>query len=509
MDDRLPPIPMASIRRQRPFSAVWIVPVLAAIITLYIAWHSYGQSGETILIKFNSADGLVAGQTQIKYRAVTLGTVSEISLDSKLQKVLVKAKMSLAAKDILTDKSQFWIVRPRFAPGNISGIETLVSGSYIQCDPGESKGNAETSFTGLEEPPATRSDEHGAIFKLKTERLGSIGRGSPVYFRDINVGEVLSYNIGDGFEPIILTVFVREPYDKIVNGNSRFWNTSSLMVNVGPTGLQIQLQSLQALLSGGIAFSTPKKDESTNKKEETALEKDSFFKLYANKQDADIADFHKPIAFVSYFDNSFKNIGAGSPVYIKGIQVGEVTAVKLVMNYEKPEVKVQVHFILQPERAFLESKADTMDPFEVTRYFVDKGLRVKVDSGGLLPGQSGLALEFVPKAAMARAYKEGDAIVLPSIADSGGIEGIASALSDVAAKLNQIPIDRISENLNNLLTNANGAVKGIDPNSDMQRDIKRTLDQINDAARSVRLLTEFLSHHPESLIRGRGNKEGQ
>lgn len=500
MDENSPPIVKAQVRHTHSFSAVWIIPIVAAFIALYMGWHSYSQSGPVITIAFNSAEGVVAGQTQIKYRAVAMGTVSDIRLDPKFQKVLVKVKMTAAAQDLITDKTQFWIVRPRLTPGNLSGIETLVSGSYIQCDPGLTKGAPQTSFVGLEEAPATRSDEKGQTFKLQADRLGSIGRGSPIYYRDIAVGEVLNYDIGNGFGPLTLTIFVREPYNKMINNSSRFWNTSSLLVNLGPTGLQLQLQSLQALFSGGIAFYTPKR-------ESDAPDNNQVFLLYPNKQEADLADFKKPIAFISYFDSSFKNIGPGSPVYIRGIQVGEVKTVKLVMDYDNTSIKVQVHFTLQSERAFLQSKVDSIDPLLVTQHLVEKGLRVKVDSGGILPGQNGLSLEFVPNAAPAEAYRDGDYIFMPSQPGGGGFDAIVDALSDIAAKLNHIPLEQISANLNNLLTTANGAVKGLDSNSDFQRDARRTLDQVNDAARSIRLLAEYLNHHPEALIRGRDNKD--
>ena len=484
------------IRHHHRWSAVWIIPAIAALIVIYMAWHNHNQNGKTITITFNTAEGIAPGQTQVKYRAVTLGTVSDIHLDLKNKKVIVKANMTEAADQLLTDKTQFWVVRPRLSAGSFSGVETLVSGSYIQCDPGTTEGDPKDSFAGLEDPPAVRSDENGKTFKLKTDRLGSINKGSAVYYRDIEVGEVLNYDVGNGFGPIFLTALIRAPYDKLVNKSSRFFNTSGLNVNVGPTGLQVQLQSVQALLAGGISFYTPKADDA-------GVPKDNVFQLFADKSEADLEDDGKPINFISYFDSSFKDIGAGSPVSIKGIQVGEVTDVKLIMDYDNAKVKVQARYMIQPARAFLSSKADSINPLVATQHLVDKGLRVKAEPGGLLPGQSGLMLEFIPKPTPVKVSLQDNAILLPADSSASGIDGAIESVSEVAAKINQIPFDQISDNLNKLLSNANGTVKGFNESSDFHSDARRMMDQFNEAARSVRLLADYLNRHPEALIQGR------
>ncbi|HEU5048062.1 MAG TPA: MlaD family protein [Rickettsiales bacterium] len=496
MNDSRPiqqPVATAMTRKRRRLSPVWTVPMVAGFIAIYLGWHTLSERGEEVTISFNTADGIIAGQTQIKYKAVSLGTVSEISLDQDHKHVVVKAKMTRDAHDLLTDHTRFWVVRPRLAYGSLSGFETLVSGAYIQCDPNGGGGKSQDRFTGLEEPPGVRADEPGTIYKLQADKLSSITVGSPVYYRDINVGEVLHYDIGDGYGPIEVSIFVHAPYDKFVHSETRFWNSSGVNANLGPAGLQVRFQSIQSLLMGGVTFAT-KKEYATAQQ----ADKETHFKLYDDQGTAEVGDLHKHISYVTYFESPVTNLQPGSPVNLYGIQIGEVRDVKLLFDPRIPEAKVRVAFDIQPERAFQLSDDDAHNALEITRRMVNKGFRVEVDAG-LIPGKTGLAIEKLPDAKPTEVAMEGDAIVMPSSA-SGGVGGVLD-------KLNHIPFAQIGHNLNALIERANGSMQSIDEKSDFQRDVKRAMDQVGDAARSVRLMTDFLNQHPEALIRGRDTKE--
>ncbi len=216
----------------RRFSGVWILPIIAALIAGYLAIRSYTEHGPGITISFKSAEGLSVGQTQIKYKAVTLGTVDSISLKPDNSGIIVHAATTSSARNFLTDHALFWIVRPQLNATNLTDLQLLVSGTYIQLEPGTAGGHSETSFTGLERPPDIRSDQPGRIFALKTNKLGALNTGSPVYYRDINVGQVLNYDLGDGFGSITMNIFVRDPYAKYVRDDSRFWNASGLNITL-------------------------------------------------------------------------------------------------------------------------------------------------------------------------------------------------------------------------------------------------------------------------------------
>lgn len=546
---------VADVKRRR-FSAIWVIPLVAGMVAGYLAVRSYHEHGHVISINFRTGEGLTPGQTPVKYKAVTLGVVEDVSLTDDMKHVTAHVRMSTAADPLLNDQSRFWVVKPRINTTNISDLETLVSGTYIAVSPGEPGGVSQDHFTGLEEPPALQADGKGSIFVVKTDALGSIRAGSPVYYRDIDVGQVLNYDLGDGYGPITLNLFVHAPYDRYVKPNSHFWNASGLTVKVGAGGLKIELQSLQSILAGGIAFDTPPDAHEAQSADDKAV-----FELYQNRATADAAIYDKRVSYASYFQSSIKDLAPGSPVQIFGIQVGSVTDIKLVFDKNQNDAKVRVAFDVQPQRAFGTKASDAgLDPVEITRQLVDKGMRVKLESSNLIAGQEVLALEFVPKTEPADIAREGDAIILPGV--TGGFDNLTDALGDVAGKLNQIPFDSIGKNLSHLIgsadqtfagpemkqamhslavtlanaedlsrkandnltpalqrlpdisaqlqsavTHANEFMASMDngygANSDFSRSAKRVMDEVNDAARSIRLLADFLDRHPEALVRGK------
>lgn len=549
-------LPEARLRRRGRFSLVWLIPIVAAVAAAYIAVTTLSRRGPMITITFRSADGLTSGQTQVKHKAVALGTVESIELAPDMSHVIVRVRMTAAASKHLTDHARFWVVRPRLTAGNISGLETLVSGSYIEMDPGSSEGKPQYAFTGLEEPPGIRSDEPGRTFVLRASRVGSIGSGAPVFYRDVAVGEVLGYDMQGGAGPVIINIFIHKPYDDYVHDGSRFWNASGLSVEFGSSGVHVELESLQALLSGGVAFDTPREA-----RDRTPVSKaNATFVLYKNQTDADAAGYQQRVPCVAYFDSSVRGLGPGSPVQVYGIQIGLVTDVRLEFA-ANGRLQVRVQMEIQPQRVFgPDNPGPSGDPLAVTQALVDHGLRAEVQSNNLLTGQMVVALDFLADAPRVQVRKEGDLIVLPS--KSGGIDSITAALSDFTQKLDSIPLDKIGANLNELLASMNttlggqetketlrslaktmadaqdlvrradaglspvlkrlpdiatelqeaatranrvlGSVNnGYGQDSNFQRSLQRTLDQVNEAARSIRILADYLDRHPEALIRGR------
>ena len=454
------------------------------------------------------------------------------------------------------------MVRPRLSSGDFSGLETLVSGAYIEVDPGLPGGTATRDFTGLEEPPGMRSDEPGTTYTLRAARLGSLGPGAPVFYRDVSVGEVLSYDLGNGLGPVTVNIFVREPFNRFVHQNTHFWNASGISVALGGSGVHVEVESLQALLSGGIAFETP---HLLPMAIAPVAGGNKPFVLYADKGEADSAAFTQKIPFVSYFTTSVGGLAHGSPVEVFGMPVGIVDDVKLMLDGTAGKMRVRVSYELQPERVFADDAANrAADPQAVTRSLVAQGMRAVVESSSFITGQKQISLQYVPAAAPAEVGREGDALVMPS--QGGGLDNIMSSLSDITSKLDKIPFEDIGKNLDMTLASANRVIsgpevrnalqklsetltdvqhlvrhadQGVTPllqklpkisaelqqaveranaalgesgyggNSDFQRGVSRVLDQVNDAARSIRLLADFLDRHPEALIRGRTAQAGE
>jgi paraquat-inducible protein B len=544
----------AVVRRRRRFSLIWLIPIVAGAIAVYLVFETLSDRGPLITITFKTANGVSPQQTQVEHKAVSLGMVEDVKLADDFKSVLIHVRMNHQGERVLTDHARFWVVRPRLSTGNISGLETLVSGAYIEVDPGAPGGKPETHFTGLEEPPGIRSDEPGRTFRLHAARLGSLGPGAPVFYRDVDVGEMLGYDLGDGLGPVTIDIFVRDPFAKFVHENTHFWNASGVSVSLGPNGVHLELESLQAILSGGIAFETPHAHDQA-----PASPANTVFTLFADKSQADDAGFTKQIPFVSYFTSSVSGLGKGSPVEVFGIQIGAVTEVKLIMDPVTRAMRARVSYELQPERVFSAQQVNgESDSRAVTQSLVRQGMRAVLESSNFITGQKAISLQYVPNAPDAAVEQEGDTLIMPS--QGGGLDNITSSLSDIATKLDRIPFDDIGKNLDSALKSVSDTVSGPDvknalrklsetltdvqhlvrnadhgltpvlqklpkisedlqaavahanaalgeggygANSDFSRGVSRVLDQVNDAARSIRMLVDFLDRHPEALIRGR------
>jgi paraquat-inducible protein B len=550
-----PDPPQAKVQNRSGFSVIWLLPIVAIAIGAYLAFTTLSERGPEIVINFRTADGLTAGQTKVKHKNVELGTVQGIQLAQDMSHVIVHVRMRREADPYLTDNARFWAVRPRLSASNISGLETFISGAYIELDPGQKDGNTQRQFTALEDPPGVRSDEPGQTFVLQAARIGSLGSGAPVFYRDIVVGEVLGYSLPEGNGPITVKVFVRAPYDKWVHPGSHFWNASGIRVELAGQGVHVQLESLQAVLSGGVAFNTPQES-----RDAPGAPAGTKFALYNSEADANAASYKERLPYVLYFQSSAAGLSVGAPVQIYGIQVGNVTGISLQFDPAQAVARVRVTIEVQPERLKAVGGSPATTPEVVARHLVARGMRAELITTSYLTGSLAVSLEFPPNPAPAEIEREGDVIVLPTL--GGGLNGLTTALSDVAEKLDALPFAQIGANASSLLGTLNALVGGPDvkqavgslattlievqglvrhadaglaplfkrlpemssdlqqtvasanrlvgsadtsygSNSQFQRDLERLMAQLNETARSIRLLADFLDRHPESLIRGR------
>jgi paraquat-inducible protein B len=562
MNETMPPVPppaappFAQLRPPHRFSLIWLIPLIAAAIALYLAYTTISARGPLITITFLTGDGLQAGQTRVEHKSVAVGTVDSVRLSRDMRQVIVKVRMQADATHALTSHAQFWVVRPRLTAGNVSGLETLVSGAYIEFDPGVPGGKPQDRFTGLEEPPGVLSDEPGSTFNLVAQRLDSIGPGSPVFYRGIVVGEVLNYDEPSLDAPITVHAFVRKPFDSYVHQGTRFWNASGVSLNFGPQGLHFAVQNVQAVLAGGIAFNTP-----TEARGEPAASAGTVFTLYPDYDSATAAGLHENIPMVAYFDDAVSGLEPNSPVEFLGQQIGTVTSIGLRPG-PNGRPRVRVRFDVQPERVFPPDMIHTEKTLDSIRALVAQGARVQVQSASFLTGQSVLAVDFFTDAPPATVTLEGHVVVVPT--EAGGMQNITNTASNVLAKINSLPLQQIADNLNDTLKNLDQTVgsdelkqslrslsatmtemqelvrntnQGLSPTlqrlpaiatelqrtlaqadhalgavnvgygggSDFHHNLNQLMLQIGDAVRSIRLLANYLDQHPEALIRGRSD----
>ncbi|UXY55515.1 PqiB family protein [Pseudomonas tohonis] len=528
--DAGPGRPLVKTRRFS-VSLVWIVPMVAVLVGLSLVVHSWMQRGPTITVTFKTGSGLTANKTEVKYRNVVIGHVSEVALSKDQKSVDATLELAKEAESFTREDSQFWVVRPRIGAGGVSGIDTLLSGDYIGADTGQATRRAK-SFVGLENPPPITYGEPGRRFTLHAPDLGSLDIGSPLYFRKIPVGQVVAYNLDEDGKGVSIEVFVHAPNDRFVTENTRFWNASGIDVNLGANGVAVKTESLSSLLVGGIAFRAP--EYSPN--DQPAAENRAY-ELFDDQQAALAPPSGKAQYLRLRFDQSLRGLKVGAPVEFLGVEIGKVVTVNLDYDAQKHSFPVDVGIVIYPQllgqahikllQAMQHDPSDEAGGARLMGTFIDKGLRAQARTGNLLTGQLYISLDFYPKAPKVAFDPSARPVSIPTI--PGSFEKVQEQLQAVVDKLSKLPVDRIANNLDSnlvelrkVLSQFNGktlpgvqttledvsktlqsASSTLAEDSPQREQLTQTLDELERMSRSLRELSDYLGRHPESLIRGR------
>ena len=366
---------------------------------------------------FDNAEGLEAGKTRVKYRNVEVGLVDKVALSEDLSHI-VRHRQARQDDGNSYEGGHALLDRPAAVGfGGVSGLGTLLSGAYVEFDPGE--GQPAHDFVGLAEPPPITSDMPGTQFVLRADRRGGIGRGAPVYYRGIRVGQVLGYDLAEDSQGLIVKVFVDAPNDQLVRPSSRFWNASGIDVSLGTDGVDVSIESLEALLTGGIAFDTPDIDPPGE-----AAAADTTFPLFASLHAVTEAGFTQRIPYLVYFDGSVRGLRVGAPVEFRGIRVGTVTDVRLEIDPAQDTVRIPVTLEIEPQRFGAERGAGEGERYVVMAALVERGLRAQLQSSNLLTGELLVDLGFHPDSPPAKLNRSGPYLEIPTVPPTGGAGGI-------------------------------------------------------------------------------------
>jgi paraquat-inducible protein B len=538
------PVPEAEVKTSRGISIVWLVPLVAAVIGIWLAYTTLQERGPTITITFDNAEGLEAGKTKIKYKDVEVGTVNNVRISDDLRHILVTAEMVKEAESYMTEGTRFWVVSPRLGAGGVSGLSTLLSGVYIGVDP-KPGAAAAREFVGLAEPPLITSYTPGRHYTLRATTRGSISRGSSVYFRGIEVGQVVDYTLAADNQSLNIQVFIRAPHDQLVQDDSRFWNASGIRLSMGANGVQVATESVQALLSGGIAFDTPMSATPGKPSPENTV-----FSLYDSYEAVTQAGFTDKVPYLVQFDESVRGLSPGAPVEFRGMQVGTVRDVSLQLDVATESVRIPVTIEIEPQRiTFTGGTKDKLydgAPYALIEKLVERGLRAQLQPGNLLTGQMLVDLGFHPDAAPAKLDRSGEYPKIPSVPSQ--IDALTASATGILTEVAKLPLSELVQDLRNtvqnvdalvssprtgetlealkvtatelqavvqtieqqlgpLLAQAQGTLASADAmvgaNSPTRYDLNSMLKELAGAARSIRVLTDYLERHPEALIRGK------
>lgn len=521
------PEAIATPRSRWRMQIVWLVPIIAVLIGGWLAVKAVVEQGPTITISFQTGEGLEAGKTKIKFKDVDIGVVKSVTLSSNHRAVIATAELAKDASSLLVDDTRFWVVRPRISGGTVSGIGTLLSGSFIGMDVGTTT-RPRHEYAGLEAPPVFASGVPGREFILKGEDMGSLDVGSPIFYRRLQVGQITSYQLDSNGKGVTMHVFVNSPYEKFVKPDTRFWQASGIDVSLDTNGVKVNTESLVAILIGGLAFLTP--DDTADQPEAPVRTQFALFhdKAEAMKRHDTVVD-----TYSFNFKESVRGLTVGAPVDFLGIEVGEVVAIHTRYDPVLQKFSIPVDVRLYPERFTSRYAAGDVggriarDRQQLGRLLVDHGLRAQLRTGNLLTGQRYIALDFFPNAPRADMNWNTNPPEMPTV--PGGLQSLQDSITTLVAKLNKIPFEALGNDARQTLRDASVLLKRLDtevvpqakqtlvaaqtaldsanntlrPDSPVQAGAADAMQELARTAAAFRTLADYLERHPEALIRGK------
>jgi paraquat-inducible protein B len=528
-----PALPHPITRRWHGPSLVWLVPLVAVVVGVFLMVRSILSTGPLIRIDFQSADGLRAGQTEVRFKEVAVGKVESVTLSDDHKRVQVALRLNPGSANLAVDDTQFWVVKPRIDIGGVSGLETLFSGAYIGVDAGSS-GETRKIFAGLSTPPSFLRGEPGRGFVLRTQDLGSLDVGSPILYRRTRVGRVVGYQLDPATDELLVRMFIESPYEGLVNAQTRFWNASGIDFSINAAGLRVNTQTLSTVLAGGVAFERPSESLTL-----PAAPDGSRFTLFADRSAALAPPDGPALPVRMVFDQAMRGLAVGAPIEFLGMDIGQVTAIRPHFNPQQKRYPLEVLAELYPSRLG-SGVHDTEAPGEsaarnraLLQRLLSNHLAAQARSGNLLTGQLYIALDFAPGKPKPVPDLNAAVLTLPTTAATGSLGDLQPRVAEILRKINQVPFEGIGRNLNTTLQQASGAIGQLRPEAQktlaevqrtllsaqtslghldrnllgpqapLQQSAEQTMRELQRAAQSLKTLTDSLERHPESLLRGK------
>ncbi len=456
---------VARVEKIKRWSPVWIIPMVTVLIGAWILYYHYSHQGKVVTLTTTSAEGIEAGKTTLKSRNVDVGLVESVVLSEDLRQVEIKARINNGMEKLLRQDSAFWVVKPQIGREGVSGLGTLLSGAYIQLQPGSSK-DASYQFKLLDAPPLASPDAKGIRVVLDSEQSGQLTAGDPVLFRGFRVGTVETSEFDPALRKMNYQLFINAPYHSLVTNNVRFWKDSGVALNMSAQGMRVEMGSLTTLFSGGVSFDVP-----TGWEVGESAKENQHYQLFDNKNN--IADSlytaHKD--YILFFSDSVRGLQAGAPVEFRGIRLGTVAEVPfLTQEIEQGierDFKIPVLIRIEPDR--FDGKLGNQ--FNIDQSIKDaqnRGLRAALKSANLLTGALYVDLDFYPQQQAEKSDKVISGYpVMPTT--SAGLAQIQQKLMATLDKVNNLPLDPM----------LNEATKTLAQSQKTLNELQRTLKSIN------------------------------
>jgi len=523
------------VNKKPLLSSVWFVPLTAIAIGLWMVIQSALSEGPTIEVTFSTAEGLKAGETRVKRLSVDLGVVEEVFLNDGFNDVTAIVRLDGETQELLREDTQFWVVRPRIGSSGISGLSTLLSGAYIELSPGTGATGRRT-FQGLEDVPVTPQSTPGIHIDLKSERVGSISIGSPVLYNGYRVGKVEAKTLSAEDGQARYQIFVNAPYNDLITDSTRFWNASGISVDAGVDGLSVHTDSLETLLSGGISFGLPQ-----GASPGAPVQDSREFQLYDKESDIYENPHTHGRNYLLLFDSSIRGLEVGAPVDYRGARFGTVVSVSMGLLQagqgwtSEGHAQMPVLIRIEPGRLGDDSNRGVIENDQLLEIAVANGLRASLATGNIITGRLYVDLDYYEADTEVKIKTLSDWQVFPTT--TGGIAQIERQVGDLLKKMEAMPVEdavveataalkniskvmksadsalddvnfilddpatkSLPKNLNTTLIDLGKTLRGMDPDSDLYRDLEATMIELRRMLRQTDILFKRLDAKPNSMV---------
>lgn len=505
------------VSERRRISPIWIVPVVALFLGLWMLIYSYQNQGPEIKIVFPTASGIEPGKTKVKVLDVVVGLVDSVSLGEDLRSIVVKARLNKETEPLLREDTEFWVVTARLGTRGISGISTLLSGGYIQLSPGNAPGTR-SSFVGLAEPPVTPAGTPGLKIELIGDKAGSVSAGDPILHKGYRVGRIESAKLDVETEKMRYSVFIEEDYQRLVNSATRFWNASGISFNATADGIQIETGSLLTLLIGGVSFGTP-----TGVPAGEPVANGASFDLHPDYASVNRQPYRVGLEYIVRFDQSIRGLKVGAPVNYRGLRVGRVEDILInELSNSGAGEPIPVLITIQPGRMLLpDNETGAAQMQNAIKNSVGLGMRASLATGSLITGSKYVALDVHEREAGSVLGSYAGRQTIPTL--PSGLEGLEYQLSNLLAKLNDMPLEQLASSatdairsadrllasesmqalpaaLETTLTDVRETLDSVSGDSVLQDQLLAALAGLNHSLESIRDLAMTLNEQPNSLI---------
>ncbi|WP_371196318.1 intermembrane transport protein PqiB [Glaciecola sp. SC05] len=511
------------IKQKSRISPIWFLPIIAAIIGVGMLYQEWQDQGQQITISFENAEGLEINKTKVKFKNVNIGTLQSIEFSEDGDGILANLIIERDMTRFLRTDSQFWVVRPRVGSSGVSGIGTLLSGAYINLEPGKDQ-SISSNFIGLESPPVASPNDEGLKLILVSDGGKALGEGNPVLYRGFEVGAVEAVNFDVKSREISYDIFIKAPYHRLITTNTYFWNAGGFELSTTGLGVSVDFASVETFLSGGVVFDIP--DDLPLGERITEI---TDFKLYASKSSVTEDRAYEYLEYAILVEDSVAGIQIGTPVEYRGIRIGRVAKPYLGFhqtNLIAPgEERIPVIIHIEPRR-LSQDGSYSLEWFDRQfKQWIQTGLAATIETANYLTGSMKVSLDMSNELTSEITFF-GDYMVIP--VGPTGFASILEKTDKLLAKLNALDVESIIASVNNTmatadttLNSANDAViatqsvienmnqtllegqevmKGLQPSSPLYQELQGNLIELQNTMDRLQPFLEQISAKPNLLI---------